>query len=425
MVRPSLVDELAIHGPRTAAELRSVLGVSPATLSRIVAAEGQRVLRLGRGRASQYALPRRIADLPARLPVYRVDAEGRLNSVAEFVPVQTRGTWVAPSAGRGHLHEGLPPVVVDMSPAGYLGRRFAAIHPSLRLPPRLQDWSDDHRLIALARRGEDAPGDLIIGEESLDRFVKLAIRESRENDYPDLATASAEGGAGSSAAGDQPKFPVFRDGHHFLVKFTVGDGSPTDIRWRDLLACEAIALDVLREAGFPVAESRIVDVRDRRFLEIRRFDRIGDRGRRGVLTLGPLDDDLFGGRDSWPEAAKRLQDARHLSVEDARRIRFLEAFGILIFNGDRHFGNISFFADGLQQRPGLVLAPAYDMLPMDAAPRAGVVPSLPETSPGMRAKLLDVWEEAQSLARDYWTRIKEDARISTEFRRMAERHTRA
>jgi len=65
------------------------------------------------------------------------------------------------------------------------------------------------------------------------------------------------------------------------------------------------------------------------------------------------------------------------------------------------------------------------MLPMDAAPRAGVVPSLPETSPGMRAKLLDVWEEAQSLARDYWTRIKEDARISTEFRRMAERHTRA
>lgn len=423
MARRSPADELAIRGPLTAAEIRAALGgASRATLSRAVAAAGPGVLRLGRGRATRYALSRRIAGLPARLPVYRVDAEGRPTAVAELLPIQGRGTWVEPAEGRGHLHEGLPPVIVDMAPAGYLGRRFADNHPALELPPRLQDWSDDHRLIALAQRGEDAPGDLILGEASLDRFLRDSVRESSDGDYPELAAASAIGGAGSSAAGEQPKFPAYRAGHHHLVKFTLGDQSPSDLRWRDLLVCEAVALEMLRAADVPVPHSRIVDVGQRRFLEVRRFDRIGARGRRGVLTLGPLDDDLFGGRDSWPQAAARLQEARLLRGEDARRVRLLEAFGILIFNGDRHFGNISFFADGLDERPSLVLAPAYDMLPMSAAPRAGVVPPLPEAAPGARARLLDVWEDARLLAREYWRRVAEDPRIGADFRREAARH---
>jgi len=116
-----------------------------------------------------------------------------------------------------------------------------------------------------------------------------------------------------------------------------------------------------------------------------------------------------------------LHEAKLLSAEDARRIRFLEAFGIMIFNGDRHFGNVSFFADGLQERPELSLAPAYDMLPMDASPRAGVVPPLPDTEPTVRAKLLDVWEEARLLARSYWRHVAEDVRITEEFHQAAAR----
>jgi hypothetical protein len=358
------------------------------------------------------------------LPIYRIDVAGRPSQVAELLPIERHGTWVEPRTGAGHLHEGLPPVICDMAPAGYLGRRFADSHPSLTLPPRLQDWSDDHRLLGLARRGEDAPGDLVIGEESLERFLRSPVRGSTEKDYPGLATASAEGGAGSSAAGEQPKFPAYRAGHHHLVKFTPGDGSPSDLRWRDLLACEALALEVLQEVGVPVPQSRIVDVGGRRFLEVRRFDRAGLRGRRGVLTLGPLDDDLFGARDSWSEAAARLQDAKLLSAGDARRLRFLEAFGILISNGDRHFGNVSFYADGLRERPELVLAPTYDMLPMDAAPRAGVVPPLAEAEPSVRARLLDVWDDAQKLARIYWGRVAEDVRIGAKFRQAAARRAR-
>ncbi|GAC1300012.1 MAG: type II toxin-antitoxin system HipA family toxin YjjJ [Myxococcales bacterium] len=425
MTPRSLTVTLALRGPLTAAELRYALGgVSAATLSRRVADGGSDVLRLGRGRATRYALSRRLPGLPARLPVYSVDESGRPTAVAELLPVRGRGTWVEPAAGPGYLHAGLPPVVVDMAPAGYLGRRFADTHSALALPPRLQDWGDDHRLIALARRGQDAPGHLILGEESLDRFLTGDVGESTDGDYPSLATASAAGGAGSSAAGEQPKFPAYRAGHHHLVKFTPGDRSPSDVRWRDLLVCEAVALEVLREAGVPVPPSRIVDVGGRRFLEVRRFDRVGARGRRGVLTLGPVDDDLFGGRDSWPEAAARLQEAKLLSAPDARRIRFLEAFGILIFNGDRHFGNISFFSDGLRERPSLVLAPAYDMLPMSAAPRAGVVPALPEATPKVRARLLDVWEEVRLVARTYWKRVAGDLRVSADFRRAAGRQGR-
>ncbi len=57
------------------------------------------------------------------------------------------------------------------------------------------------------------------------------------------------------------------------MKFTPGDGSPSDLRWRDLLVCEALALELLAEAGVEVSQARVVDVGARRFLEVARFDR--------------------------------------------------------------------------------------------------------------------------------------------------------
>ena len=91
-------------------------------------------------------------------------------------------TWLEPNEGEPELFAGLPPVLFDMAPAGYLGRRFAELNPDLPLPARIQEWSDDHRLLALARRGEDTPGDLVLGEESLDRFLAHAPQEARARD---------------------------------------------------------------------------------------------------------------------------------------------------------------------------------------------------------------------------------------------------
>ena len=412
-----LTDLLSINGAMTASSLLKALQVSRSTLSRMVAAE-KTVIRLGRTRATRYALPRRIAGLPVRIPVYRISGTGGVVQAASLVPIAGRGTWVEPASGVGHLHEGLPPVVFDMAPAGYLGRRFADRNAVLDLPPRLEDWSDDHRLIALARRGEDAPGDLVIGEESLDRFLKQVPAGSKPADYPRLARESAEGGAGSSAAGEQPKFTAFRDGRHFLVKFTIGDGAPSDLRWRDLYVCESLALETLAEAGVSASRSRILDVGDHRFLEVERFDRVGVRGRRGVLTLGPLDDDLFGHRDNWSDAATRLHEAKLLSPEDARRVRLLEAVAMGIANGDRHFGNLAFFADGLRYQPPLGLAPAYDMLPMSAAPRAGVIPEMPEPESFERARLLDVIADARKIVDAFWDKVGNHPLVSRAFRKV-------
>ena len=420
MAQTKIVDLLLLRGVTSAADLREALQVSRPTLSRLVAGE-RSLLRLGRARATRYALARGIAGLPARLPVYRIDSAGKPAQVAVMVPIASRGTWIEPEKEAGHLHEGLPPVVVDMAPAGYLGRRFADRNPALELPLRLEDWSDDHRLIALARRGEDAPGDLIIGEESLDRFLAQSMMESRPRDYPRLAEESAEGGAGSSAGGEQTKFTAFRAGRHYLVKFTNGDRSPSDLRWRDLLVCESIALEELSKAGVLACRARVLDVGERRFLEVERFDRIGARGRRGVLSLGPLDDDLFGQRDNWSDAANRLLGEKLIDAESARRIRLLEAVAMATSNTDRHSGNLSFFADGLQYRPPLELAPVYDMLPMSAAPRAGVVRDLPEPESLDRAKFLDVAPAAREIAHSFWERAASDTRISRDFRKAASR----
>jgi hypothetical protein len=167
------------------------------------------------------------------------------------------------------------------------------------------------------------------------------------------------------------------------------------------------------------ARGEIVDVESQRFLEVERFDRIGARGRRGVLTAGPLDDELYGQRDSWPAFAERVARDGLLTPEQARRIRLLDAFGQLIGNTDRHFGNLSFFADGLVRAPQLQLAPEYDMLPMVWAPDSGIVPALVVPAARPRANTLDVWPEAVQLAAAYWQRVSDDERISREMRSAA------
>src|SRR5690606_717359 len=110
---------------------------------------------------------------------------------------------------------------------------------------------------------------------------------------------------------------------------------------------------------------------------------------------------------------------------DVEYVRFLETFGQLIGNTDRHFGNITFFWDPLP-RERLQLAPVYDMLPMMFAPATGgmVVDRELVVHPPTSV-LLPAWREALQCARDYWDAISEDARISEEFRGIARAANRA
>ena len=399
------------RGVLHAADLRQRLDISPATLMRAIREAGTDVIPIGRGRATRYGLRQTWPTLDnSRFPVFRILETGTAQSEGELFTLAARQTVWTPS---GIVSDGLPVALADARPSGFLGRHFAAIHADLRLPARLMDWSDHHILLAMSRRGEDLPGHLIVGDESFARWQALDIPARTRGGYPDLAAATIAGHPpGSSAGGERPKFGAFVDGRHVLVKFAVrgGAGDVVARRWCDLLVLEALALNVVAAHGVSAAQTSIVDADSHYFLESDRFDRVGIRGRVAVLTLAAVQDDPA---DPWARAAVLLRDAGRLSREDARRLQWLDAFGALIANTDRHPYNVVFFADGVTLR----LAPAFDQASALYSPTAdGQVPPRTFALPHATADTLDVWNDARAAAREFWQRASDDARVSDDVR---------
>ena len=408
------------RGVLHAVDLRERLGVSPATLMRAVREAGPDVVRIGRGRATRYGLRQRWPSLGAsRFPLFRVDEIGTAGSAGELVTLTARQTVWMPA---GSVSNGLPLELADARPSGFLGRHFVAMHADLRLPTRLADWSDHHILIAMSRRGEDFPGDLVIGDESFARWQALENVVRTRNDYPELAEATIAGHPpGSSAGGERPKFGTLVDGRHMLVKFAArgGAGGVVARRWCDLLVLEALALNVVSSCDVSAAHTNIIETASHWFLESERFDRVGVRGRIAVLSLAAIHSDPA---DSWARAALLLRGSGRLTDEDARRLRWLDAFGALIGNTDRHQYNVVFFTEGSRLR----LAQAFDQVSMLYAPAAdGQVPSRTFTVPHPTSDTLEVWGEARTAAREFWQRASSDGRLSDDIRSFGAANARA
>ncbi|NUQ66016.1 MAG: HipA domain-containing protein [Pirellulales bacterium] len=281
--------------------------------------------------------------------------------------------------------------------------------------------------------GFDLPGDLIVGDRALERALRAAaevstaaISESdRHRVYFETAVAAQRGElVSSSAGGEQAKFLacVRRNGGanvSVLVKFSAAEPSPVSERWADLLCCEHLAAETLRAHGFACAATQILDAGGRRFLEVERFDRVAAAGRRGLITLGTVEDALAEGHFSdWVAAAVLLEQQQWMTSEDSRALRALHCFGDLIANSDMHRANASFwFGDELPFR----LAPCYDMLPMAYAP--GAQGDMSERAFVPRPPLdavTEVWGEAARIAGEFWERITGESRVSDAFRRIAE-----
>ena len=418
----ALTDQLQ-RGVVRAGRLTDALGISPQTLMTRVRAEGDSVVRIGRGRATRYGLRRVVSGLArSDLPLFRVDGTGRPVPVGRlFILAGNETAWLS----SGVVFAGLPPEVADMRPSGFMGRAFATQQPDLRVPLRISDWSDDHTLVALARRGDDFPGNLILGDESIERWSSNPPSPATRDDYPDFAEAATAGDPpGSSAGGERPKFGTYTEGRHYLVKFIAQGDSVTALRWLDLLSLEALALEVLRDGGVAAANAKLIETRTYRFLEVERFDRIGERGRRAMMTLAAAHDDLS---DTWAHAATRLAGARLLSTEDARRLQLYEAFARLIANEDRHHHNIALFpehsgaGETMAAEPRrYTLAPAFDQLPMLYAPTSdGQLPDREFVRPTPSADTWDVWSQACTLATTFWRRASENDRLSTSMREIA------
>jgi hypothetical protein len=442
------IRQILAQAPAGARQLIEKTGFSQPTLSRALTGMDGEVLRWGAARSIQYALrdARRAALLGlADIPVYQVDASGRVKALGLLSPVRPEGFLMrrddegakGAASGSAQHSDGLPWWLVDMRPQGYLGRAYVARHAAaLGLPARLTDWSDTHVLRGLLANketsgGQDAVGNLLLGDAARDDFlhapapvpIPAATEPEAGAAYARLAMDAASGDLpGSSAGGEQPKFTAYvetQDGpRHVLVKFTQADAdaasNPVTQRWRDLLLAEHHALQTLKALDVDAANSRIIDTDAQRFLEVTRFDRIGATGRRSLFSLASLEAEFVGDASSpWPVLTAKLAQAGVITHEAAQTATLLHAFGMLIGNTDMHHGNLSFTGD---DGPPCALAPAYDMLPMGYAPSASG--HLPGHLPAARLHASvapDVWRKALEMARNYLHRLQAEPRFSKAF----------
>jgi len=108
-----------------------------------------------------------------------------------------------------------------------------------------------------------------------------------------------------------------------------------------------------------------------------------------------------------------------LSPESAYQLEVINWFGVLIGNTDMHFGNAGLLPH--DQRPWS-LAPVYDMLPMVLRPAAnGEVVDREIEVLAPTAGQFEQWQQAATLASDFWTRVTCDGAIGAAVRGIAER----
>jgi hypothetical protein len=296
----------------TSAQIQHALGVSQPTASRLIRELGTKVVRIGRGRSTRYALRRDLADIGSSWPVLEIDERGKPRPSGRLHALLGEQFWLESNqAAHSRIGDGLPPFIQDMRPQGFIGRTVPHRYPELGVPDRIPYWTDTHTLTYLVRRGEDCIGNVLIGEESLERFwqqhnspVQVIGPRNRAAQFERLARAASEGQpAGSSAGGEHSKFTcVVESGDapmHALVKFSPPGDDVVATRWRDLLVAEHLALQALTNCGVTAARSQIVSTKQRSFLQSERFDRVGLHGRRGVLSLAALDDEFLGTRSDW------------------------------------------------------------------------------------------------------------------------------
>jgi len=387
------------------------------------------LLRLGSRRFRAYALCRdgvESASIYVRNEAGEDHLLGSLVALAAdqwaFEQVQEAKPWMQLGwLGQGELpvYQGLPWFMDAFRPAGFLGRAWVRQHAEAQgWPLDVEAWTDEQIVTAAAQVPWDWRGNLSIGPaiDLPDQEVTLANRNA---EYAIRADRAMEGAViGASAEGEQPKFTAVvaeaETVRPVIVKFSgrIG-GDAAARRWADVMVTEAIANQVMTLHGIAAASTEVWIHDDRLFLETTRFDRVGARGRCGMVALMPLARtfNYHGPQNGWVRAVAHLE---RLGVVDASQLQLTEhlaTIGHLLLNNDMHMRNLSFLVgDGWPH--ALTLSPVYDMTPMRWVPSAktGLVPPLQEepviATDDIDAKLIaaEIWEDTarHALVSDEW-----------------------
>ena len=171
---------------------------------------------------------------------------------------------------------------------------------------------------------------------------------------------------GSSLGGARPKATVReKDGSLAIAKFPRKTDEVPTVLW------EAVALELARKAGIPVAPSRIVSVGKQSVLVVKRFDRGGAHSAfRRVPFLSAMS--MLGASDNETHSYMEIADSlRRYGAEpkhDMRQLWRRIVFNIMTSNTDDHLRNHAFVYEGNR---GWRLSPAYDLnpTPTDLKPR--------------------------------------------------------
>ncbi|HEB93073.1 MAG TPA: type II toxin-antitoxin system HipA family toxin YjjJ [Gammaproteobacteria bacterium] len=425
---PVSIREYLQQGPATSKEIQAATGLNQVAVSRQLRGMGDSVIKLPNGRSPRYALTRNAFGGDDKLPLVMMDAHGNSTLVAYIRPLAHGGFFVAAETGMPSillgengdgLYDDLPYFLDDLGPQGFLGRQIAEemAAQSGDFPPDPQHWNASHIGRYLISNGDDLPGNFKFGQQALWRVRRKPVVCSVQ-DYPALADSVMSGVIpGSSAGGEQPKFTAFCGDRfaHVIVKFSPKGNHAVARRWRDILITEYHATKAIHTQDFPAAETQLIEMGGRLFLQSQRFDRSGEYGRMPMFSLQSVDAEFTGLGSDWPRVMIALARRDLVSWQHVYDADFLWAFGRLINNTDMHLGNLSLAIEGSVFR----LLPVYDMCSMGFAPKSGgeVTPYdfiAPEISGENFSE--EMVSSIMKMAHDFWERVADDKRISDELR---------
>ena len=425
---PLSIMEYLERGPATSKEIQVATGLSQSAVARQLRGMGNNIIRFQNGRSPRYAATRNAFGGDDKLPLSIVDAHGNTVLAAYIRPLVPGGFFVEAADGmpplllgesNNGLYDDLPFFLFDLSPQGFLGRQIAEEMASQSddFPTDPRRWNTNHIGRYLVSNGDDLPGNFKFGEQALLRVRRKPVITS-DKDYPALADSVMSGVIpGSSAGGEQPKFTAFsgNSSSHVIVKFSPQGNNDVARRWRDILISEYHATKAIHGRNFPAAETRLIEMDSRLFLESRRFDRSGEYGRMSMISLQSIDAEFTGLGSSWPQVLDALLKKKLVGWQHVFDAEYLWCFGRLINNTDMHLGNLSLAIEGSMFR----LLPLYDMCSMGFAPKSGgEVPPYSFVPPEPKRVNIkeDTFGSIKIMARDFWERVASDERISDEFK---------
>ena len=425
---PLTISNYLERGPATSKEIQAATGLSQSAVARQLRNLGDHIIKMQNGRSLRYAATCNAFGGNDKLPLSIVNAHGNTVLAAYLRPLIHGGFFVEAATGtpplllgvnKNGLYDDLPFFLFDLSPQGFLGRQIAEEMASQSddFPTDPRRWNTNHIGRYLVSNGDNLPGNFKFGEQALLRVRRKPVITS-DKDYPALADSVMSGVIpGSSAGGEQPKFTAFsgNSSSHVIVKFSPQGNNDVARRWRDILISEYHATKAIHGRNFPAAETRLIEMDSRLFLESRRFDRSGEYGRMSMISLQSIDAEFTGLGSSWPQVLDALLKKKLVSWQHVFDAEYLWCFGRLINNTDMHLGNLSLAIEGSMFR----LLPLYDMCSMGFAPKSGgEVPPYSFVPPEPKRVNIkeDTFGSIKIMARDFWERVASDERISDEFK---------